>query len=559
MKTVDPMKIRDYLEKCSFHELCGWIEHNYAILPKYEVLIGDRIRSLKIKITPKYSENECRADDIERFYSALMHAPKFNTSVYNLLNMMTNRVIYPDIGLVPDIFNNLSTLTKTVILSMLDESKVKNRAYDVFEDRNMKVQYTFIMRLLDIYIPTHNPHILTNALLKYTSLSEILVESSFTDRIIERFKNCSFEVSMKQIVLLHKLIADIYKNREASYEFVERYHNLINTKFFVQDEVIKMQYKYRKFIPPSPGQDVFFYSIFSLFGHGVATVYTDENSFSIKDNIESFLKEFSYTYGNTCNSLVLQVILMNIASIVMSHDCYHVREDAIRYIMNEILDKWDSYTDKEEPFEYIIESNICLPTDTPISTLDEITRLAETDIATEAKEASAKMNNAEKKIYKAYRVYKQNEEKVDSQITKALNGLKGVLTGNVREKIIEGKKFSAIGLLKKLLGGVALFSFSKIFGVITLVTSYALKKKTTASERSKILMEIDTEIAMLEEKIKDARGDDNREAKYAMMRTKKELENAKSRIEYGMEADRGSLSKASKTLNDSRNARGVVA
>ena len=71
-------------------------------------------------------------------------------------------------------------------------------------------------------------------------------------------------------------------------------------------------------------------------------------------------------------------------------------------------------------------------------------------------------------------------------------------------------------------------------------------------------MEIDTEIAMLEEKIGDAKSDNNREAKYAMMRTKKELENAKVRIQYGMSADKGSLSKTKKTLDQSRQDRGVV-
>ena len=125
-------------------------------------------------------------------------------------------------------------------------------------------------------------------------------------------------------------------------------------------------------------------------------------------------------------------------------------------------------------------------------------------------------------------------------------------------RIFKGKKFSAIGLLKKLLATVALFSYGKIKFAILLVIRFALKKSTTDSERRKILMEIDTEIAMLEEKIGDAKSDHNREAKYAMMRTKKELENAKVRIQYGMSADKGSLSKTKKTLDQSRQDRGVV-
>ena len=163
------------------------------------------------------------------------------------------------------------------------------------------------------------------------------------------------------------------------------------------------------------------------------------------------------------------------------------------------------------------------------------------------------MHDASKGVYKAYRTYKSAEEKVDSQITKALKGIKNVLTGDVRSEIIEGKKFSAISLLKKLLGGVALFSYSKIAGIVTIVVSYALKKSTRVSERRRICMELETEIKLIDEKIQDARGDQNREAKYAMMRTKAELENALKKIRYGMEADNRSLANAKAMLHGARN------
>ena len=136
-----------------------------------------------------------------------------------------------------------------------------------------------------------------------------------------------------------------------------------------------------------------------------------------------------------------------------------------------------------------------------------------------------------------------------------MNGIKGVLTGDVRTEVIEGKKFSAIGLLKQLLGTVAIFSTNKIAGVIALVTKYALKKKTTQSERRKIIMELETEIELITEKIEDAKSDGNREAKYAMMRTKKDLEHALNRINYGMEADGVATRNAKQILDESRGGR----
>ena len=125
---------------------------------------------------------------------------------------------------------------------------------------------------------------------------------------------------------------------------------------------------------------------------------------------------------------------------------------------------------------------------------------------------------------------------MDSQISKAASAMKRAVVGDARTEIIEGRRFSALGLLKKLLGTVAIFSFSKIAGVIAIVVMVATKKKTTESEKKKILSELETELEIIEEKINDARGDDNRQAKYALMRTRNELRDAINRIRYNLPA-----------------------
>lgn len=165
---------------------------------------------------------------------------------------------------------------------------------------------------------------------------------------------------------------------------------------------------------------------------------------------------------------------------------------------------------------------------------------------------SAKMNAAGKKMYKAYRTYKEAEEKVDSQLTKAVSAASKLAIGDVKSEVIEGKKYTVLGILKKALGTVALFSTGKIRALILLVVRFALRKKATESEKRKVIMELETEIEMITEKIEDARGDNNREAKYAMMRTKKDLENALKRVQFGMEADTKSIQGAKSALNDSR-------
>lgn len=152
------------------------------------------------------------------------------------------------------------------------------------------------------------------------------------------------------------------------------------------------------------------------------------------------------------------------------------------------------------------------------------------------KKQSSQMSKTQGNIYKAYKAYKNKEAEVDSQISKAASAMKKAVVGDARTEIIEGRRFSALGLLKKLLGTVAIFSFSKIAGVIAIVVMVATKKKTTESEKKKILSELETELEIIEEKINDARGDDNRQAKYALMRTRNELRDAINRIRYNLPA-----------------------
>lgn len=557
MKTISPSLHREIIAYGSLKDINKWFRDHWMHIPKYKEILLDRIHEMKVKISPR-EKNECSEDDINTFYSVLTSRPQFTKEMYDLLNEMTNNVIFPDYGQNAEFLSSvkISPWTNILILTLADIDKVRKECYKCFEDQEEQIIYLFYSNIIDIYLPCYDPQELINLMRDYTDLSSVIKNAQNTNLIVEKFNGISGRVNQKTIVLLHKIILDIYTNEEVSYDFIEKLYEISMTQFYNQNRINEMVERYKRYIPENGSDpEYFFHSLFSLMSSGWSIV-PSVGTYDLDMNVESFLHEFSYEYSKTFTIPVMKVVLNEIADEIQRHDKYHITEDRIRYIRNIILERWGN--SKYAVSLNIINECVLLPTDKPITVLEEINQLVNMDIATESKEVSAKMNNAEKKIYKAYRTYKENEEKVDSQITKGVKGIKNVLTGNVREEIIEGKKFSAIGLLKKLLGGVALFSYSKITFAIALVSRYALKKSTTDSERSKILMEIDTEIAMLEEKINDAKSDNNREAKYSMMRTKKELENAKARIQYGMSADTGSLNKTRKTLDQSRQERGVV-
>lgn len=157
-------------------------------------------------------------------------------------------------------------------------------------------------------------------------------------------------------------------------------------------------------------------------------------------------------------------------------------------------------------------------------------------------------HKAESTITKGYNAYKRNEMQVDNQLSKILGIVKKGFTGDARTEIIEGKEFSPITLLKRILKTAAIFHFNKIGAILYVLIGKIMRGKAYASERKKMLMELEEEIEIINEKIEDAKADNNRKAKYNLMRTKKELENARDRIKYGITADKKSDTTAGSLL-----------
>lgn len=556
--------IIQFLNEANLDQIASYIDNNRNSYTKYTSIICNRLMNIRPRISPR-DINECSVGDINSCYIAIMSKPFFIHADYEILQRLTNYVYFPKEGTYDTPSDqHIGPITKVFALACLDKERVIHQVYEMFEEDTERVLRYFYQAILDIYIPFDNPELIIDILESKTSLSEMIKNAYVREYMKEKCDRYKY-APMKELILFHNIISDIYNNEDACYDFLREYHKLNHGSYHRKEIADQMTKKYQKYMIHDDRFDLnasFIHSLYFLFEIGFAPVRGD--AFSTTDHINNFLHEFAWRYQKLMPIEVFKCLLMDIQDSLLkegSADWVQYRKESIRYIMNELLTKWNM-----KEFSYAIEGMYIDETfelsiyDTPISDLEELDQLANMDLASESsrdKHLSAKMNSGEKKIYKAYKTYKNAEEKVDTQITKAANGIKGVLTGDVREEIIEGKKFSAIELLKKLLAGVAIFSYSKIHFVVLLVIRFALKKKTTDSERKKILMEIDTELEMLDEKIKDARGDNNREAKYAMMRTRKELQNAKTRITYGMTADRKSLSDTRKQLDNSRAERTV--
>jgi len=167
-------------------------------------------------------------------------------------------------------------------------------------------------------------------------------------------------------------------------------------------------------------------------------------------------------------------------------------------------------------------------------------------------ETSTIVDKASRKIYRGYKSYKNAEKKVDSQLSKMAIALKQQLSGNPRDRIIEGEKFSVVRVIKKLVTTAAIFSYSKVAGILYVVIKYCTGKNADNKERRAIISELKLEIKLLDEKIEDARGDGNRQAKYSMIRTRAELQKAVDQIQYGLKADKQALQTAKDVISGKR-------
>ena len=151
---------------------------------------------------------------------------------------------------------------------------------------------------------------------------------------------------------------------------------------------------------------------------------------------------------------------------------------------------------------------------------------------------------AKNKMHKMYRFWKDNEKSIDAKLTGMVKKAGAAITGDpaeIREEIIEGKCHSIMSILKKIIGGWAVFAVSPIAFLIGLIVRLSNRGKMRRSEKKRMVMDLESELAIVDEKIRDAAAEGDKEAKYQLMRTRATLEQGIKRIKSGDEAIKGGI------------------
>ena len=535
-------KIESFIRLCELSELVDWMKTT-PHLYQYIDIVTNRLTTCIENLA-----REETASFAAKFFDAVIHRDDASQYEFGLLEITASSIIKS--GGFLKICSSRSIDHDTEIgsdqlywiLLFLDSYTIQNHADKRIAGFIDELSKELFYHILDCYIPCSNAELLVEKTIKNYPIQDILEHAHQTEWFQNRFRERRLyeqNLNMKEMLLLFQYTSDIFSHREFKYEFYRLLHRMYHNSYSYREMFLSIEKRYTQFFHSDTVPIMT--EVLDLIVQGRMPTISDDES-----DLE-FIRYFGKVPLPIFKCLVNDMsCLANFIPCRMNT----IDEKFKSSLQTEITNMYGMHTEYTESDDKLTSSDI--EAEDPMVAVSQIPSWDETEsqdqIATESKKDSAKMNSAEKKIYKAYRTYKSAEEKIDSQLTKAAKGIERAINGDPQTEIIEGRNFTVIGVLKKILHTVGLFSIGKVKAIIFLVVRFALRKKTRDAERRKICLELETEIELITEKIEDARGDGNREAKYAMMRTKKELENALKRVEYGLEADASSLKGANKLL-----------
>ena len=143
-------------------------------------------------------------------------------------------------------------------------------------------------------------------------------------------------------------------------------------------------------------------------------------------------------------------------------------------------------------------------------------------------------------ISKAFQKAKEGATHIISQFKKISSAVFKWITSDTKNQdkiVLDGRKFTFPGLIKRILLSYGLFHVNIVAGVCAWIFLWAKQKKANKASRRKMIMMLQEEIQMTEEKIQDATADGDRKAKYSLMRSKNQLQNALNKLKYGYGVD----------------------
>lgn len=121
-------------------------------------------------------------------------------------------------------------------------------------------------------------------------------------------------------------------------------------------------------------------------------------------------------------------------------------------------------------------------------------------------------------------------QKMDGWFNKTLKDIRFGITNSAKEDIIEQNVPKMSKMVKRaMVLGVA-WAINPAMAAIAAVTTWSLSKKGKETQRQRILRDLNNELEMVEEKIKDADANSDKNKKYELMRLRQSIQNNRDKI-----------------------------
>lgn len=168
----------------------------------------------------------------------------------------------------------------------------------------------------------------------------------------------------------------------------------------------------------------------------------------------------------------------------------------------------------------------------PVITLEGITQTAQ-DVVRKAVHTARNVLPEESPVKNAERA----SEPLDDAVNKIINGVRDALSHDKREEIVQGKyRFKLVRIIAKCIayGGLAILVHPAV-AAIAFLGKMAYDRHIDRNERSAIVHDLESELEICKEKIKDAEAKGDNENKYKLMRIRKSLETEVGRIKLHLD------------------------
>lgn len=121
-------------------------------------------------------------------------------------------------------------------------------------------------------------------------------------------------------------------------------------------------------------------------------------------------------------------------------------------------------------------------------------------------------------------------EKMDGWFNKTLKDIRFGITNSAKEDIIEQNVPKMSKMVKRAMVLGTAWAINPAMAAIGAVTAWTLSKKGKETQRQRILRDLNNELEMVEEKIKDADANSDKNKKYELMRLRQSIQNNRDKI-----------------------------